>query len=245
MDEGRTQPISIPTAKHDVSVYSQQQRTSSPVDRVSSITSPGTHQSMSMSLASIDSEASWLSGRVGAKRSSLLRDSISQAPRLDERHGSDSPTNSTQEDLSITEDEYMARLAHRRHSGLYHGRRSGDGRPSSDEEDMNEETGARWGAVGAQPNIVRTHRHDRATMQSHDGLVNIVSEDEEDTDGSSPNDSSPPEKVDLQSARSVNLGRHHVRSFSAGSAKLLDLTPRSSVDSKARLEGRRSSGHLP
>ena len=247
-DENRTQPMAIPTAQHDSSPYSHQQRTSSPADQVSSITSPDPHQSVSMSLASIDSEGSWLSGRVGTRRSSAIRDSINQASRVDEHRASDSPHNSTQEDLSITEDEYLARLAHRRNSGFYHGRRSGDGRPSSDEEDLNdEESRARWGAVGARPNIVRTHKHDRTTMQSHDGLVNIVSEDEEeaDTDGSSPITPSAQEKAELQRARSVNLSRHHVRNFSAGSAKLLDITPRSSVDSKGRTLEKRSSSHLP
>jgi hypothetical protein len=38
----------------------------------------------------------------------------------------------------------------------------------------------------------------------------------------------------VQRAKSVNLGRGHVRNFSAGSAKLLDLTPRTSVDAKRR-----------
>lgn len=244
-DESKTQPIPIPGPKHSSSISSQQQRTSSPVDRVSSMTSPEPHQSMSMSLASIDSEGSWLSGRVAAKRSSILRDSLSQANRLDGHRVSDSPSNSTQEDLGITEDDYMARLAHRRHSGLYHGRRSGDGRPSSDEEDMGDESGARWGSVGAHPNVIRTHKHDRSTMQSHEGLVNIESEDEGDTAESSPTDPSVQEKADVQRARSVNLSRHHVRNFSAGSAKLLDITPRSSVDSKARNMANRNSSHLP
>lgn len=243
-DEIKTQPIPIPAPKHNSSVYSNQHRTSSPVDRVSSVTSPDPHQSLSMSLASIDSEGSWLSGRVATKRSSILRDSLSQANRLDGHRVSDSPSNSTQEDLAITEDDYMARLAHRRHSGIYHGRRSGDGRPSSDEEDIGDESGAKWGSVGAQPNVIRTHKHDRSTMQSHEGLVNIESEDEDNTGESSPVDSSAQEKAELQRARSVNLSRHHVRNFSAGSAKLLDITPRSSVDSKARSPANRHSSHF-
>jgi hypothetical protein len=247
--ENGTQPMAIPTPHHDSSMYSHQQRTSSPADQVSSITSPDPHQSVSMSLASIDSEGSWLSGRVAARRSSALKDSINQTSRVNENRASNSPHNSTQEDLSITEDEYLARLAHRRNSGFYHSRRSGDGRPSSDEEGVDDdESGARWGAVGARrANIVRTHKHDRTTMQSHDGLVNIVSEDEAepDTDGSSPITPSIQEKAELQRARSVNLSRHHVRNFSAGSAKLLDITPRSSVDSKGRTLEKRSSSHLP
>lgn len=245
-DENKTQPIPIPGPKHNPSIYSHHYRTSSPVGRVSSITSPDPHQSVSMSLASIDSEGSWLSGRVAAKRSSILRDSLSQANRLDGHRASDSPSNSTQEDLAITEDDYMARLAHRRYSGLYHGRRSGDGRPSSDEEEMGDDLGPRWGSVGAHPSVVRTHKHDRSTMQSHEGLLNIESEDEAATGDSSPVESPAEEKADVQRARSVNLSRHHVRNFSAGSAKLLDITPRSSVDHKAHsMANRRSSSHLP
>jgi hypothetical protein len=38
----------------------------------------------------------------------------------------------------------------------------------------------------------------------------------------------------MQRATSINLGKGHVRNFSAGSAKLLNLTPRSSVDGKRR-----------
>lgn len=202
--------------------------------------SPEPHQSMSM--ASIDSEASWLSGRVGTRRSAI-RDSIARANRLDSELATDSPTNSTQEDLAIADDDYLARLAPHRNSGLLQApRRSEDGRPSSDEEDFARDSGARWGAVGARPQFVHAHKHDRSTMQSQEGLLNIESGDEEESD--SPVTPSAHEKADIQRARSVNVGRGHVRNFSAGSAKLLDVTPRSSVDSKARSPRRRSSGHI-
>lgn len=196
----------------------------------------------SMSMASIDSEASWLSGRVGTRRSAI-RDSIARANRLDSELVTDSPTNSTQEDLSIMDDDYLARLAPHRNSGTLQGtRRSEDGRPSSDEEDFARDSGAKWGAVGARPQVVHSHRHDRSTMQSQEGLLNIESGDEEESD--SPVTPSAHEKADIQRARSVNLGRGHVRNFSAGSAKLLDVTPRTSVDSKARSPQRRSTGHI-
>jgi len=38
------------------------------------------------------------------------------------------------------------------------------------------------------------------------------------------------EIADVHRARSVNLGKGHVRNFSAGSAKLLEIAPRMSVD---------------
>jgi hypothetical protein len=82
------------------------------------------------------------------------------------------------------------------------------------------------------------------TMQSHEGLLNIESGDEEQSE--SPVTPSVHELADLRRARSVNLGKGgHARNFSAGSAKLLDITPRTSVDSKAKSnERRKSSGQL-
>ncbi|KAG9251920.1 uncharacterized protein F5Z01DRAFT_626613 [Emericellopsis atlantica] len=197
----------------------------------------------SMSLASIDSEGSWLSGRVNSKRSAI-RGSIARANRREQV--SASPSNSTQEDLAIADDDYLARLAPHRHSGHMHApRRSEDGRPSSDEEDFGtRESGARWGAIGARPQVIHVHRHDRMTMQSHEGLLNIESGDEAESE--SPVTPSAHEQADLRRAQSVNLGKGgHARNFSAGSAKLLELTPRTSVDSKAKSnERRRSSGQL-
>jgi len=45
----------------------------------------------------------------------------------------------------------------------------------------------------------------------------------------------------LQRATSINLGKDHVRHISAGSARLLSISPRSSVDTK-RLSLPRSQG---
>ena len=224
--EGRTQPMAIPAPKRDT-----------PYGRTPTSMTPEPQQSMS--LASIDSEGSWLSGRVSARRSAM-RDSIARANRLDENQTSDSPTNSTQEDLAIADDDYLARFATHRNSGILP--RSEDGRPSSDEEDVARDSSARWGAVGARPQVVHVHK-DRNTMQSHKGLLNIESGDEEESE--SPVTPSARETADVRRARSVNISRGgHVRNFSAGSAKLLDLTPRSSVDMKARNSERRASGHL-
>lgn len=228
MVEGETQPISIPLPYS----HHAQNRSTTPG-------SPDPHHSISM--ASIDSEGSWLSGKVNARRSAI-RDSIARANRYEPPLAIDSPTNSTQEDL-ILSDDYMSRLAPNRNSGMLQSSRlSEDGRPSSDEEDISQVSGARWGAVGARPNVVHVHKNDRSTMQSHEGLLNIESGDEEGNSSASPTTPSVHEKADLRRARSVNLGKGgHARNFSAGSAKLLDITPRSSVDSKARPVGRRAS----
>jgi len=223
-----TQPVAIPSSNRPTAHLS----------------STSAEPMLSMSLASIDSEGSWLSGRVNSKRSAI-RDSIARANRREQL--SASPSNSTQEDLAIADDDYLARLApHRRHSGhMPAPQRSEDGRPSSDEEDYGtRESGARWGAIGARPQVIHVHRHDRMTMQSHEGLLNIESGDEAESE--SPVTPSAHEQADLRRAQSVNLGKGgHARNFSAGSAKLLELTPRTSVDSKTKSnERRRSSGQL-
>jgi hypothetical protein len=113
------------------------------------------------------------------------------------------------------------------------GRRSGEGRPSSDEEDLVDDADMKWGRVGSQPEVV--HRY---TMKSHEGLLEIESEDEDRQ--ASPVSPSSQEDADVQRAKSVNLGKGHVRNFSAGSAKLLDITPRPSVDARRSSERRRS-----
>ncbi|PHH89483.1 hypothetical protein CDD83_5978 [Cordyceps sp. RAO-2017] len=132
---------------------------------------------LSMSLASIDSEGSWLSGRVG--RRSAMRDGRTQTARRDKP--GDSPASSTHEDVIVAGDEYLSRLASSRNSGeMAVERPSGDGRPSSDDERM-QEGDVRWGAVGAaKPRVIRFHRHDRDTMRSREGLLNIYPDSEVD-----------------------------------------------------------------
>lgn len=177
----------------------------------------------SMSLASIDSEASWLSGRVAPKRASAgLRSSL-QAQRIP----SGNSDSSGRTDEAIADDEYLNSVvpAELRRSS------TGEARPSSDEEDGHD---ARWGEVGHIPTVM----HHRETMRSREGLLLQSFEDEKDIEKSSAKSSdegtfeegvSP---VEPQRARSVLLNKGHVRNFSAGSAKLLDLSPRPSGENK-------------
>lgn len=37
-----------------------------------------------------------------------------------------------------------------------------------------QESDMRWGAVGARPQVVQFHRHDRDTTRSHVGLLNMT-----------------------------------------------------------------------
>ncbi|UKZ79944.1 hypothetical protein TrVFT333_007707 [Trichoderma virens FT-333] len=176
---------------------------------------------LSMSLASVDSEGSWLSGRVGSQRSqrmSSIRDRI-RSRQQDREARADSPANSARDDLEITEDDYMSRLSPDPTALTFNTRLSGEGRPSSDGEELMEEGEVR-----------------------REGLLNIDSGDEEDFEAPispiSPITPSIDEKVDLERATSVRMDPGHARNFSAGSAKLLDIHPRASMDGKRRSQER-------
>ncbi|KAI1381870.1 hypothetical protein F4677DRAFT_451884 [Hypoxylon crocopeplum] len=169
----------------------------------------------SMSLASIDSEASWLSGRISRKRaSSGMRSSLQQYAQPTLSAGSEGRAS---DDDNIVEDEYMNSVVPT-HS---HQKSTGEARPSSDEEDDEHE--AKWGAVGQIPIVT----HHRDTMRSREGLLQSFDDDERDFDKFSEDEegSSP---VQPQRATSVKLDKGHARNFSAGSAKLLEISPRAS-----------------
>jgi hypothetical protein len=189
------------------------------IQRESAQPSPAPH---SMSLASIDSEASWLSGRIGRKRaSSGIRTSLQYPPRtvsaLSGR--SEGQASERTEDENIVDDEYLNSVVPAR----LHRLSTGDARPSSDEED---ESAPRWGNAPKQqtPTVVR-----RETMQSREGLLQSF-DDEKDVgnDNESEDDGDGQSPVEPQRARSVRLDKGHVRNFSAGSAKLLEVSPRPS-----------------
>ena len=77
--------------------------------------------------------------------------------------------------------------------------------------------------------------HHRETMRSREGqLVEALVDDEKDLERSSEGTfSEGVSPVEPQRATSVNLGsKGHVRNFSAGSARLLDLSPRPSGENK-------------
>ncbi|KAJ3553219.1 hypothetical protein NPX13_g10936 [Xylaria arbuscula] len=177
----------------------------------------------SMSLASVDSEASWLSGRISRKRtSSGMRTSLQYPPRtvsaLSGRSGAQ--TSEHTEDDNIVDDEYLNSVVPSR----LHRHSTGEARPSSDEDD---DSAPKWGAVGQVPTVVQ-HTD---TMRSREGILQSFPDEKEfgnndesevDGDGQSP--------VEPQRATSVNLGKSHFRNFSAGSAKLLEISPRQSGD---------------
>ncbi|KAI0401261.1 hypothetical protein F4802DRAFT_437586 [Xylaria palmicola] len=181
--------------------------------------SPALH---SMSLASIDSEASWLSGRISRKRtSSAMRTSLQCPPRTVSALSGRSEGQASEhtEDDNIIDDEYLSSMVPSRLRRLS----TGEARPSSDEED---DSSPKWGAVGQTPTVIQhtdTMRSREGILQSfNDKEFGSANESEEDADRQSP--------VEPQEATTVRLDKGHYRNFSAGSAKLLELSSRASGD---------------
>jgi hypothetical protein len=199
----------------------------------------------SISLASIDSEASWLSGRITGKRSSGMRETMKPRHQRHARTASDdSMLDHADEEFTIGDDEYFTRLSPSAEMAMESATPREtyveEGLPSSDEEETLEDSDMKWGSVHARqrPMLVQAHEHDAEMVKSRVGILNTDDEDENETEGGKAKDSSP----DLQRATSINLGQGHVRHISAGSAKLLDLSPRSSGEAKRFSSERRSSG---
>jgi hypothetical protein len=197
---------------------------------------PGTSpEPQAMSLASIDSEGSWFGGGLGRKRKSsgILEHAPGlrlprQTPESDGARRAESEI--TSDDMYIADDDYLSRLAPPHADRSARNRKStGEARPSSD---WGEEE-AHWGSVrGQQPTVVRSQAFGR--VKSREGLLKSLGDEgegaleqvnpEDNTDGS--------DDVGLQRATSVDYGKAHARRISAGSARLLSITPRSSVDAK-------------
>lgn len=207
---------------------------------------------LSQSLASVDSEGSWLTGRP-VKRSSQtlvnpLRESGSSLQqRWRELGASDDELSNSREygsRLSPGPDELLeGERAHKRHDVV------GNGGIGSDSEDDNtlhsqpaganqEDEGTWHSAVGKQPTIVRQG----ARAKSREGLLNDF-QAAEDSAESSPTGESPTtqpfgdssigrENSFIHRATSIDLAKGHARHISAGSARLLNLPPRSSGEMK-------------
>ncbi|KAK3307277.1 uncharacterized protein B0T15DRAFT_171859 [Chaetomium strumarium] len=181
------------------------------------------------SLASIDSEGSWFSGKLSKKRN--LSGTLEQTPSPRQpRHTPESDMERHQEhdtnndDMYITEDDYLARLAPPHGDRSAGNRKStGEARPSSDWEEP------QWGSVrGQQPTVVRPRT--AARIKSREGLLKAFGEDDESilqpADAADSSDAG--EEVGVQRATSVDYGKA-ARRVSAGSARLLSITPRSSI----------------
>ncbi|KAF2816195.1 uncharacterized protein BDZ99DRAFT_514801 [Mytilinidion resinicola] len=228
------------------------------VNRNDSPVSPGGRASriMSQSLASVDSEGSWLSGKPVKRRSNQVHVRSSVGSAVTPKQHED--FNASYEELGIPDDEYFRRLTpqpdEKRRSAqsgeLFTRKPSStamaptagsdtddDAQSNAAEKLVDQETV--HSGVARQPTVV--HRNPR--VKSTEALVTYFQADEASAAGSSPSNvgespdqdrESPTEEqpVLVQRARSVDLG-NHVRHLSAGSAKLLDIPARgSSVDQR-------------
>ncbi|KAI0193146.1 hypothetical protein F4808DRAFT_359509 [Astrocystis sublimbata] len=182
--------------------------------------SPALH---SMSLASVDSEGSWLSGRISRKRtSSGMRTSLPYPPRTVSALSSRSEGESSEhtESDNIVDDEYLNSVVPAR----LHRLSTGEARPSSDED---EDPSPKWGAVGQTPTVMQ-HTE---TMRSREGFLQSFDDKEAASINGSEDEEGGQSPVEPQHATSVVLGKGHFRNFSAGSAKLLEVSsPRASGD---------------
>lgn len=216
-----------------------------------------TNAVMSQSLASVDSEGSWLTGRP-VKRSSQ--------PQVDPTRDSGGSLQKHLQNLRgipdssglESEQEPMDRLDPVPEPALERERviesRQILGASLDDESDDESalhlqstalplEEGTWHSAVGRHPTIVRQG----ARARSREGLLNDfqAAEDSTETSPISPEEESPTgqasslERTFIQRATSVDLGKGHARHISAGSARLLNLPPRNSTELK-RMSG--SSG---
>jgi hypothetical protein len=221
--------------------------------RSEDVPSPEPTAVLSQSLASIDSEGSWLSGRKGGSKrgstqlpSQQLRDSSSSINKKYKEYSESA------EELGIAQDEYFSRLTPGPEE-RYKMQRQSTTMPSSDDEEggsiaspapsSSEKT--KWGAVARTPTVV--HREPRA--KSREGLLNeyefdsgddttggVSAESKRKSYGFNP-DLTEESGTGVRRAMSVDLGKAHARHISAGSARLLDLKPRNSVDAKRLSSG--------
>ncbi|RMZ77709.1 hypothetical protein DV738_g4230, partial [Chaetothyriales sp. CBS 135597] len=191
---------------------------------------------LSRSLASIDSEGSWLSGKP-VKRSSghaslSWRQSIAS-------FGQHLPAEVEQEEDDIVKDEYLCRLSpaprERRESVAAERKASStiiDFQNERGQISFSEAADEQWHqAIARQPTVVRRAE----AISSREGLLREF--DQDDNDSSSRGGSSPrlEEPIQVMRARSVEY-KGDVRRVSAGSARLLDIR-RSSTISSSRSTG--------
>ncbi|KAN0081113.1 hypothetical protein V8E54_004317 [Elaphomyces granulatus] len=193
----------------------------------------------SQSLASIDSEGSWMSGKY-------LRH-LSQAANNSVRRSGGSTTNKTdpvdenlefEEGDDVTSDEYLARLAagtlEQPHDSPTEVRRASSSAMGPDSDQRSGVSSLPDSVHENKPEEKRRVENDRRRprlvrpgMQPEDVTMKQASPDSYTT---SPTEEGTP--VEIQRATSIDFGQQHARRISAGSAKLLDIPARASIDSK-------------
>ena len=200
---------------------------------------------LSQSLASVDSEASWLSGRPAKRNSGPLTHALRQSQSsLSQPFASGGDE---REEGDVAEDEYFNRLTpapeetRRSSSGGMRKASStainlgeeGEQSPEPELPPLPNRAGETWhGSVGRQPTLVRQ----TSRARSKEGLLKEFQSaepgHEDDSDSAEEEEGETPEVETVQRARSVEYGKGHARHISAGSARLLDIR-RSSIQSEA------------
>ena len=204
---------------------------------------------VSQSLASVDSEGSWLTGRPVKRTSQTpvnpLRESASSLQRRLQGLGASEGDFRSAENEVVSQDRLTPApeevfSKQRTARGLYRDNDVGSPGDSDEEialqpapEPIAEEEGTWHSAVGRHPTIVRQG----ARAKSREGLLNefTAGEGSQDTSpiGDSPDgQADSPDTPSIQRATSVDIGKGHARHISAGSARLLNLPARLSVDMK-------------
>ena len=211
---------------------------------------------VSQSLASVDSEGSWLTGRpvkrLSQPQSNPLRESSdSLQRRLQDLAQPEEPLDKAMADVEHANQSTPGREQRMSYEQSPRGRHILATALADDSDDdsaidsqptvMAKEEGTWHSAVGRHPTIIR--QGEAARARSREGLLNdFLAGDEsmEEASPISPEGDSPTgqnagrEKSFIQSATSIELGKGHAhaRQISAGSARLLDLPPRTSMDMK-------------
>ena len=217
---------------------------------------------LSRSLASVDSEGSWLAGRPGKRLSQQTNPLRTSAGSLHKRLRDMGASEDDIRNAGEQEESLAAQILARRKT-----RESQQA--TSDEDDVftpqtpleppSEDQPTFHRAVGRKPTIIRRNS---PRAKSREGLLDIFNAGEparleEEFNQTSPTEEYPSptddvpsdggresrplsregEEVQVHRATSVNLkDRHHVRHFSSGSARLMEVPSRSSGEAK-RLSG--------
>lgn len=194
----------------------------------------------SISMASIDSEGSWFGG--GRRRNHslpLLRHQQLEKMRYSRAASATHPnTNNIDDEFGFGDDKYVSCLS----PALADGSSVPEGEPrlTSSVDDCDPADGETiWGAIST-PTII--HRQ-APRVKSSEGLLNtnnantdLWKDEKGDSGVETESDSSvePTEITAVHRATSINLGHHRMRHVSAGSAKLLELSPNVSGEVKRR-----------
>ena len=174
---------------------------------------------MAQSLASIDSEGSWLSGKPSRRlsqqhRNNLRKSASSTTERLNESAESAEYDDSAEDifgQFSILEEE-SEQTGESRSSELSPlSARAGSGA-------INRETETFHASVGKRPVVVSP----KSRAQSTEGLFTAYQESVVEPGTPEPPET-PTEDTHVQRATSIDFSKGHIRHISAGSAKLLDL----------------------